>query len=111
MPLPKRESSRRKAKDNLSKKIHTQERLLEDDEDALPGLDLSDSDDDATWTPFKGEKSQDAMAVSRHKRIASDDEDEMEYRSVVSTPKKPKKSHNFQVSLAILSKEKFSPQF
>ena len=25
----------------------------EEEEGALPGLDLSDSDDDATWTPFK----------------------------------------------------------
>ena len=31
-----------------------QERLLEDDEESgLPGLDLSDSDDDATWDPSK----------------------------------------------------------
>ena len=92
--LPKRESSRRKAKDNISKKVRLQENLLDDDddEDRLPGLDLSDSDDDATWTPFKGEKSSD-NAVSRHKHIDSDDEDEeVEYRSVVSTPKKPKKS-------------------
>ena len=36
--LPKRESSRRKAKENISKKIHAAERLVEDDdEDALPG--------------------------------------------------------------------------
>ena len=64
--LPKRESSRRKAKDNMSKKVQMQERLLEEeDDDQLPGLDLSDSDDDATWTPFKGEKSSDMAAVSR----------------------------------------------
>ena len=32
--------------------MHMQERLLEDDEEGgLPGLDLSDSDDDATWNP------------------------------------------------------------
>ena len=32
-----------------------QERLLEDDQEegGLPGLDLSDSDDDATWDPSK----------------------------------------------------------
>ena len=38
--LPKRESSRRKAKDNSSKKMHMQERLLEDDDEEgqLPGL-------------------------------------------------------------------------
>ena len=28
--------------------------MVDDEEEgALPGLDLSDSDDDATWTPFK----------------------------------------------------------
>ena len=43
VPIVKRESSRRKAKENLSKKIHQQERLVEEDDDALPGLDLSDS--------------------------------------------------------------------
>lgn len=68
--LPKRESSRRKAKNDLSKKIQMQERLLDDDEDdddRLPGLDLSDSDEDASWTPFKGDKSggQDSMPMSR----------------------------------------------
>ena len=99
--LPKRESSRRKAKDNLSKKVRIQEELLDDDdEDHLPGLDLSDSDDDATWTPFKGEKSSDLTAVSRHKHIDSDDDDEeIEYRNVVSTPKKPKKSGISETSL------------
>lgn len=91
--LPKRETSRRKAKDNTSKKIHMQEQLLED-EDEMPGLDLSDSDEDATWTPFKGDSklAGPEMAVSRHKRLNSDDEDELDYRLAVSTPKKPKKS-------------------
>ena len=90
--LPKRESSRRKAKESVSKKMNLQERLLEDDEEGLPGLDLSDSDEDATWTPFKADKSGlGDSAVSRHKRIESDDEDELDYRSVISTPKKPKK--------------------
>ena len=55
----KRESSRRKAKEgNLTKK-HMQEQLLEDDEDGgLPGLDLSDSDDDATWDPSQASESR-----------------------------------------------------
>ena len=90
--LPKRESSRRKAKENLSKKIQSQERLVEEDDevstyfsqkvlwqsrnlsyllffqDALPGLDLSDSDDDATWTPFKDKEKADNPALGRHKR-------------------------------------------
>ena len=88
--LPKRESSRRKAKENLSKKIQSQERLVEEDDevhisrklyydnhatslvlffqDALPGLDLSDSDDDATWTPFKEKDKADNPALGRHKR-------------------------------------------
>jgi hypothetical protein len=32
---------------------------LQEDDEEMPGLDLSDSDDDATWTPFKdkGDKS------------------------------------------------------
>ena len=53
--LPKRESSRRKAKDNASKKYINQEKILgEEEEEAHPTLDLgSDSDEDATWTPFK----------------------------------------------------------
>ena len=50
--LPKRESSRRKAKENSSSKRAMQDKILqEEDENAIPGLDLSDSDDDATWTP------------------------------------------------------------
>jgi hypothetical protein len=102
----KRESSRRKAKEgNLAKK-HMQERLLEDDDDgALPGLDLSDSDDDATWDP-----SSEKEARSRHKRMASDDEDEMEsYRSVVSTPKKAKKANSFHTTSIVPTDQDFRP--
>merc|ERR1712021_151534 len=80
-----------------------QERLLEDDDDgALPGLDLSDSDDDATWDP--------SQARSRHKRMASDDEDEMEsYRSVVSTPKKAKMANKFHSTQIVPTDQDFRP--
>ena len=62
--LPKRESSRRKAKDNSSTKRMLQEKLLagegsnEEEED----LDLTDSDDDATWTPFKDKEREKAQS-------------------------------------------------
>ena len=61
------------------------------------GLDLSDSDDDATWCPFKAESAS-ASAVGRHKRLASDDEDEFEYRNLVTTPKKQKKTNFFHTT-------------
>ena len=53
--LPKRESSRRKAKDNSSTKRILQEKMLAggDEDSDEKDVDLSDSDDDATWTPFK----------------------------------------------------------
>ncbi len=66
MNLPKRESSRRKAKDQSTNKRAMQNKLLQDDEDQIPGLDLSDSDEDATWTPFKGDKPGEAGAISRY---------------------------------------------
>ena len=66
--------------------------MLVDDDCGSDLERIIDSDDDATWTPFKGDKSGlGDSAVSRHKRIESDDEDELDYRSVISTPKKPKK--------------------
>jgi len=103
----KRESSRRKAKEgNLAKK-HMQERLLEDDDEdgGLPGLDLSDSDDDATWDPSKESESR-----SRHKRLASDDGGGMEsYRSVVSTPKKAKKASTFHTTSIVPTDQDFRP--
>ena len=49
--VPKRESSRRGAKDKVSQRIkslHTG-----DDEEDIQDIDLEDSDDDASWTPFK----------------------------------------------------------
>ena len=54
--LPKRERSSRKAKDNASRKYLSAATNDDDEEGAIPGLDLSDSDDDATWTPFKAAK-------------------------------------------------------
>ena len=56
--LPKRETSKRAAKEKVSAKMknHLAE---EEEEGALPGLDLSDSDDDATWTPFRNKEERD----------------------------------------------------
>jgi len=70
--LPKRESSRRKAKENSSTKRILQEKMLagaEDDSDAEKDIDLSDSDDDATWTPFKEKeaKEQESMSLTMGK--------------------------------------------
>ena len=45
--LPKRETSSRKAKEMSLTKREMMENLLKDDDDDI--LDLSDSDDDATW--------------------------------------------------------------
>jgi hypothetical protein len=79
-----RESSPRKAKEGHLAKKHMQEQLLEDNEEGgFPGLDLSDSDDDATWDPLKEANN----SRSRFKRLASEEGMES-YRSVVSTPKK-----------------------
>ena len=56
--LPKRETSRRAAKEKVSAKLKNN--LAEEEEEGvLPGLDLSDSDDDATWTPFKNKEHSD----------------------------------------------------
>ena len=56
--LPKRETSKRAAKEKVSAKMknHLAE---EEEEGVLPGLDLSDSDDDATWTPFRNKEERD----------------------------------------------------
>ena len=48
-------------------------------------------------------------AISRHKRIASDDEDELEYRSVISTPKKPKKSAAFHSTSLVSPDQDYRP--
>ena len=49
--LPKRETSRRRAKETA--KRTTQVLNVGDDEEDIQDIDLEDSDDDATWTPFK----------------------------------------------------------
>merc|ERR1719346_722345 len=56
--LPKRETSKRATKEKVSAKLKNQ--LAEEEEEGvLPGLDLSDSDDDATWTPFRNKEERD----------------------------------------------------
>jgi len=80
--LLRRESSRRKAKENLKSKIEAQEKMLMDNDDPSfnnPALDLDDSDDDAEWNPLKdGEKSG-----NKRKRggveSSDEEEDEEEY--------------------------------
>ena len=49
--IPKRESSKRRAKD--SAKRSTQVLNAGDDEDDIQDIDLEDSDEDESWTPFK----------------------------------------------------------
>ena len=50
------------------------------------------------------------MFIFRFKRLASDDEDEMEsYRSVVSTPKKAKKANTFHSTQIVPTDQDFRP--
>jgi len=53
--IPKRQMSSRKAKENCSNKWSQQKKLFDeiDDDDKAADLELSDSDDDATWKPSK----------------------------------------------------------
>lgn len=77
--LLRRESSRRKAKENLKMKIEAQEKMLMDEGDPTfnnPALDLEDSDDDAEWNP---EKDAEKSGGGKRKREESSDEDEDEY--------------------------------
>ena len=50
------------------------------------------------------------LFIFRFKRLASDDEDEMEsYRSVVSTPKKAKKANTFHSTQIVPTDQDFRP--
>ena len=49
--VPKRETSRRRAKDT-AKRTNLSLNTGDDEED-IQDIDLEDSDDDASWTPFK----------------------------------------------------------
>ena len=77
--LLRRETSRRKAKENLKSKLEAQEKLLMDQDDPTfnnPALDLEDSDDDAEWNPMKeAEKS----GNKRKRGGDSSDEEEEDY--------------------------------
>ena len=54
--------------------------------------------------------SNNSMFIFRFKRLASDDEDEMEsYRSVVSTPKKAKKANTFHSTQIVPTDQDFRP--
>lgn len=67
--LPKRESSRRRAKER--------HRHYVDDDDEKEDINLSDSDEDASWTPFKG-KDKMAMSGGRKTALLDDDDEESE---------------------------------
>lgn len=51
--LPKRESSRRRAKETAKRSTQA---FVAEDEDEAPDIEFEDSDEDATWTPFKGKE-------------------------------------------------------
>ena len=72
-PTPKRESSKRKAKDNWSNKLKAHNKLFEDDdeEDKIMELELSDSDDDATWKPEKKKKESPLLVINTTPRVSS----------------------------------------
>lgn len=77
--LPKREFSKRKAKEQASSKRKAQDKLLMDEDDPTlnnPALDLEDSDDDAEWTPVKDTEGK--LGRSR-KRGAGDSSDEDDF--------------------------------
>ena len=83
--LPKRESSRRKAKDNSSTKMKMLAGGLGaggSDEEDEKDIDLSDSDQDESWTPFKEKDSKEKGGKG------SDDKKQSNgprYRQVTST--------------------------
>ena len=83
--LPKRESSRRKAKDNSSTKMKMLAGGLGaggSDEEDEKDIDLSDSDQDESWTPFKEKDSKEKGGKG------SDDKKQSNgprYRQVAST--------------------------
>ena len=85
----RRESSRRKAKENLKSKIEAQEKLLMDDHDPTlnnPALDLEDSDDDAEWNPVK-----EAEKSGKRKRGDSSDEEYTEFNNLHNNKLKNKR--------------------
>jgi hypothetical protein len=55
-----------------------------DDEDDVQDIDLTDSDDDATWTPFKEKNAAGAGGASTGGKILSDDDDDEDDEDVSS---------------------------
>jgi len=76
--LPKRETSRRRAKETA--KRTTQVLNVGDDEEDIQDIGLGDSDDDATWTPFKGKGKEEAGA-------GADDDDYIDEDEVPEMPR------------------------
>ena len=99
--LLRRETSRRKAKENLKSKLEAQEKLLMDQDDPTfnnPALDLEDSDDDAEWNPMKeAEKSG-----NKRKRggDSSDEEEEdyEEFNNLHNVNNKKKRAYNDNIN-------------
>ena len=98
IPAERRESSRRKAKDNLKSKIEAQEKMLLDENDPTfnnPALDLEDSDDDAEWNPLKDAEQN--GGGKRKRKDSSDDDDEFnEYESFNAKFKMKKRAYSDQ---------------
>ena len=80
--LLRRETSRRKAKENLKSKLEAQEKLLMDQDDPTfnnPALDLDDSDDDAEWNPLKDAEKSGNKRKRGGGGDSSDEEDDEDY--------------------------------
>ena len=89
--LLRRETSRRKAKDNLKSKIEAQEMLLMDENDPTfnnPALDLEDSDDDAEWNPLKDAEKSGKKRKHGHESSDEDEEDYSEFNNLHNFNKK-----------------------
>jgi len=89
LPVYRRESSRRKAKEQIKAKRDAQDSLLMDEEDPTlnnPALDLDDSDADDDWTPLKEKDAQ--GRVGKRGGDSSDDEFMEEYAKAKKLAKK-----------------------
>ena len=117
--LLRRETSRRKAKENLKSKLEAQEKLLMDQDDPTfnnPALDLEDSDDDAEWNPLKeAEKSGNKRKRGGGGGDSSDEEDEdySEFNSIhgINNKSKVKKrAYNDNASQRRMSNDTHVPE-
>jgi len=89
--LPKREFSKRKAKEQASSKRKAQDKLLMDEDDPTlnnPALDLEDSDDDAEWTPVKETEGKGGRSRKRGAGDSSDEDDFSEFNNKMKFKKR-----------------------